>query len=231
MQDEKKMVEAADVVMFGRHSIRAYLSTPVPQALIEEILAIASRAPSGTNTQPWHVHVVSGATRDHLVAAACAVYDTDPDYGETTYNDVYLNLDVPPYIARKRVLGKAMYGLMGIGKGDTAGMLAQRRRNFELFGAPVGLFFTIDRNLGRGSWMDTGMFMQNVMLAARARGLDTCPQAYWVRFESVAAKAIGWPAEERLVSAICLGYADHSAPENQLISEREPVAQFAVFHD
>jgi len=229
MQDQAT-TRIVDQVMSDRHSIRAYLPKPVPRELVEDILAIASRAPSGTNTQPWQVHVVSGAARDRVVAAALAVYDRDPDYGEPTYDDVYCHLDGEPYLSRKRALGKAMYGLMGIGKGDMAGMLAQRRRNFQLFDAPVGLFFTVGRDLGHGSWMDMGMFMQNVMIAARARGLDTCPQAYWVRFESVVAGEIGWSADQRLVSAICLGYADHSAPENKLVSEREPVAGFATFH-
>jgi len=231
MQNAPAVVDVVDEVMFGRHSIRAYLPTPVPQTLVADILRIASRAPSGTNTQPWRVHVLSGSVRDRVVAAACAAHDRDPAHCDPDYREVYRHLDGEPYLSRKRALGKAMYGLMGIGKGETDKMAAQRRRNFEFFGAPVGLMVTIDRALGYGSWMDTGMFMQNVMLAARARGLDTCPQAFWVQYESVVAKTIGWPDSQRLVSGICLGYADPSVPENRLISERAPVEEFAVFHE
>jgi len=212
----------------ARHSVRGYLPTPVERHVLEEILRIASRSPSGTNTQPWHVHVVTGASRDRVVEAVCAAYDKDPEYCEET---VYTNLNDDPYRSRKRTLGKAMYGLMGIGKGETAKMLAQQRRNFEFFGAPVGIFVTIDKALGYGSWLDTGMFMQTLMLAAKARGLDTCPQGFWVHYESVVAKAVGLPENERLVSGISLGYQDESVPENALHSERMPLEEFAVFHE
>ena len=124
-----------------------------------------------------------------------------------------------------------MYGLIGIQKGDTARMHAQQRRNFELFGAPVGLFVTMDKHLGPGSWLDTGMFMQTLMLAAQAYGLNTCPQAVWLQLESVVARVVGWPETEQLVSVISLGYGDSSFPENALRSERVPVEEFAVFHD
>ncbi len=213
----------------ARHSVRSYLPTPVPKAVVEELLRIASRAPSGTNTQPWHVYVAIGAGRDRVVNTVCAAYDADPDRIENSYQDVYCNLNGEPYITRKKRLGKAMYGLMGIGFGEREKMHAQRRRNFELFGAPVGIFVTVDKAVGRGSWMDAGMFMQSFMLAAKAYGLDTCPQAFWVQYESVVQEALRWPDDQRLVSAMCLGYADDSAPENRLRSERAPVEEFAVF--
>lgn len=232
MQGKNKdsLVEAVDEVMAGRHSIRAYLPTPVERPVIEDILRIAARAPSGTNTQPWHVYVITGAALDRLLAAVCKVYDADPDHHEETYEDVYSGRNLEPYLSRKRALGKALYGLMGIAKGDTAAMLAQRRRNFRFFDAPVGLLFTIDRSFGHGSWMDCGMFLQSVMLAARARGLDTCPQAYWVEYESVVAKEIGWPENQRLISGMALGYADPAAPENRLVSERAGLEEFVFFH-
>lgn len=223
--------QAVSQTIDQRHSVRSFLPTPVPRAVLEDILRLASRSPSGTNTQPWNVHVVTGAARDRMVQEVCAVYDVDPERVEESYKDVYCNLNGEPYISRKRALGKAMYGLMGIGKGETEKMAAQRRRNFELFGAPVGVFVTVGKPLGHGSWLDAGMFMQTLMIAARGYGLDTCPQAFWVQFESVVKKAVGWPDDQRLVSGIALGYADHSAPENALRSERVPVAEFAVFHE
>ncbi len=222
--------EAVDEVIRARHSVRAYLDTPVPRALVEDILSIAARSPSGTNTQPWNVHVVAGDVLQRLITAVCAVFDANPEHCEPGYDEVYLRQYGEPYQSRRRQLGKALYGLMGIGKGDTAAMLAQRRRNFLFFGAPVGLLFTIDRSFGRGSWADVGMFMQTLMLAARARGLDTCPQAYWVDYESVVAPVIGWPENQRLVSGMALGYADPDAPENRLVSERAGIGEFAVFH-
>lgn len=223
--------QAVSQAIDGRNSIRSFLPTPVPRSVLEDVLQLASRSPSGSNTQPWNVHVLSDAACKRMVAAVCAVYDADPERCEESYKDVYCNLTGEPYISRKRSLGKAMYGLMGIGKGDTEKMMAQRRRNFELFGAPVGIFVTVEKTLGHGSWMDTGMFMQTLMLAAKAYGLDTCPQAFWVQFESVVAKAVGWPENQRLVSGIALGYADRSAPENALRSARAPLDEFAVFHE
>ena len=222
--------QAVDQVMHERHSVRAFLDKPVARTLVQEILTVAARAPSGTNTQPWNVHAVAGAVRDQLVSAVCAVFDADPDHAESGYEDVYLRRYGEPQQSRRRELGRELYGLMGIAKGDAVAMRAQRRRNFEFFGAPVGLFFTVDRSFGRGSWMDMGMFMQNVMLAARARGLDTCTQAFWVEYESVVARELGWPSSQRLVSGMCLGYADPAAPENRLVSQRAEVAEFTVFH-
>lgn len=212
----------------ARHSVRGYLPTPVERSVIEEILRVASRSPSGTNTQPWHVHVVTGATRHRVVWEACAAYDRDPQRCDES---IYCNLDGEPYRSRKRSLGKAMYALMGIGKGETEKMIAQRRRNFEFFGAPVGIFVTIEKRLCHGSWLDTGMFMQSLMLAAKAYGLDTCPQGFWVHYESVVARVVGWPENERLASGIALGYSDESLPENTLHTERAPLAEFAVFHE
>ena len=215
-------------IIAARHSVRGYLPTPVDRPVIQEILRIASRAPSGTNTQPWHVHVVTGATRDRVVQEACAAYDRDPQHCDES---IYCHLHGEPYRSRKRALGKAMYALMGIGKGETAKMIAQRRRNFEFFGAPVGIFVTIEKTLCHGSWLDTGMFMQSLMLAANAYGLGTCPQGFWVHYESVVARVVGWPENERLASGIALGYSDESLPENTLHTEHAPLAEFAVFHE
>lgn len=220
--------QAFSQLINARRSMRGYLPKPVDRHVIEEILSLAARSPSGTNTQPWRVHVLTGEALDRVVQAVCTAYDAEPGRCDTV---IYSNLDGEPYLSRKRTLGKAMYSLMGIGKGDTEAMLAQRRRNFEFFGAPAGVFVTIDKTLGYGSWLDTGMFMQSLMLAAKAKGLDTCPQGFWVHYESVIAQAIGWPENERLVSGIALGYADPDAPGNALRSERAALAEFAVIHE
>jgi nitroreductase len=220
-----------DGTITTRHSVRAFLPTPVPREVVSEILAVASRAPSGTNTQPWRVHVVAGQARTRLVEAVQRAFD-DPAVaaGQTEEYPYYPRRWIPPFIDRRRKIGWDLYGLLGIAKGDTARMRAQERRNFQFFDAPVGLLFTMDRVMEQGSLLDYGMFLQNVMVAARARGLDTCPQASFNRFHRVIARELGLPENERLLCAMSLGHADPSRPENRLQTEREPVEGFALFH-
>jgi nitroreductase len=213
--------------------VRAFLPTPVPRETIEQILAVASRAPSGVNTQPWKVTVLTGAAKDALSKKILAEHDaraaagsTGADVGEYDY---YPTEWAPPYIDRRRKIGWDLYGLLGIGKTDKARMHAQHGRNYAFFDAPVGLIFTIDRILRQGSWLDYGMFLQNVMTAARARGLDTCPQAAFIGFYKVIGEHLVLPAGEMVVCGMSLGYADESKPENRLVTEREPVANFARF--
>jgi nitroreductase len=221
---------AVDAVMAGRHAVRAFLPTPVPRALVAGMLAVASRAPSGTNLQPWRVHVLTGATRQCLVDAVCAAYDTGEPGHKAEY-DYYPAEFFEPYLARRRKIGWGLYGLLGIARGDAERMKAQMRRNFEFFGAPVGLIFSIDRRMGRGSWLDYGMFLQNIMLAARARGLDTCPQVAWLDYHRIVADILGFGAQEQLVCGMALGHADPAAIENSLATERAALAEFVVFHD
>ncbi len=216
--------------MAGRHAARAFLPTPVPRATVEEILAVARRAPSGTNLQPWRVHVLSGAARQRLVDAVCAAYDADEPGHEPEY-DYYPAEFFEPYLARRRKIGWGLYGLLGITRGDAAGMRAQMRRNYEFFGAPVGLVFSIDRRMGRGGWLDYGMFLQNVMLAARARGLDTCPQVAWLAYHRIIAGVLGFGEQEMLVCGMCLGHIDPDAIENTLATERATLDEFVAFHD
>jgi len=221
---------AVDAAIESRRSLRAFLPTPVPRATIERILAVATRAPSGTNMQPWHVDVLTGATRATLVQAVCAAYDAEPAAHKYEY-DYYPAEFFEPYLGRRRKVGFDLYKLVGIARGDTAAMTAQHRRNFEFFDAPVGLIFSIDRRLGKGSWFDYGMFVQNIMVAARARGLDTCPQAAWAQFHRIIATQLSLPPERMVVCGMALGYADADAVANQLVTERAPVADFAVFRD
>jgi len=216
----------------SRRSVRAFLPTPVPRATIERILAVASRAPSGTNTQPWKVYVLTGERLVSLSKKLVAAYDDPEESARHSEEYPYYPTEwVSPYIDRRRKVGWDLYGLLGIGKTDKARMHAQHRRNYEFFGAPVGLMFTIDRILRQGSWLDYGMFIEGVMVAARAHGLDTCPQAAFTPFHRIVTEAIGAPASEQLVCGMSLGWADASAIENTLVTEREPVAGFARFLD
>jgi nitroreductase len=223
---------AVDHAMASRRSVRAFLPAPVPRATVEEILAIASRAPSGTNIQPWKVHVVTGAAKERLTGEILRAHD-DPAAAATHVEeyDYYPREWVSPYVERRRKIGWDLYGLLGIAKGDKARMHAQHGRNFAFFGAPVGLFFTVDRILGRGSLLDCGMFLQSVMLAARARGLDTCPQAAFTPFHRIVRAHLGIPETELLLCGMSLGHADPSRPENALRTEREPVSAFTRFHE
>ncbi|MDR0480101.1 MAG: nitroreductase [Burkholderiaceae bacterium] len=222
---------SVDAAIERRVSIRAFLPTPVPRAVLEAILRVASRAPSGNNAQPWHVYVLEGATKDDL---ARKVLDADnarrehPEL-ETRYRpdyDYYPRHWVEPYLARRRANGWGLYGLLGIGRTDKDQMRAQQQRNLCFFDAPVGLMLTLDRVMGQGSLLDSGMFIQNLMLAARARGLATCPQAAWNEYSSIVLPHIGAAAEEYLVCSVALGYPDPAAPVNAFFTPREPLENF-----
>jgi nitroreductase len=224
------VVTAVDSVMRGRHSVRAYLSRPVSRELITEILTIAARAPSGTNIQPWQVHVLTGAMRDTLVDRVCAAHDAG-DRSQPPEYAYYPREFFEPYLGRRRKLGVDLYRLLGIQKGDAVRMKAQYRKNLQFFGAPVGLVFSIDRRMGKGSWLDFGMFLQNIMLAARARGLDTCPQAAWTDYPRTIAEVLSFGEQEQLVCGMALGYADPDAIENTLATDRVALDEFVKFHD
>jgi len=221
-------IAAVDRAITSRRSVRAFLPTPVPRAIVEEILAVSSRAPSGTNTQPWRVHVVAGEPKDALAAAVLHAHDHEQQAHSEEYRYYPVQWN-EPFLGRRRAIGWSLYGLVGIVRGDKAGMHRQHGRNYVFFDAPVGLIFTIDRSLERGSWLDYGMFLQSVMVAARARGLDTCPQAAFTKFHRVIADQLSLPDNEMLVCGMSLGYADPDAPENRLVTERAPVESFADF--
>jgi len=223
----QRMVDAA---ITSRRSVRAFSAQPVAREMVEEILAVAARAPSGTNVQPWKVTVLLGAARHRLSAAIMAEYNDPERMREHKEEYAYYPRQwIEPYLARRRKIGWDLYGLLGIGKTDKEKMHAQHGRNYTFFDAPVGLIFSIDRILEQGSWLDYGMFLENIMVAARGRGLDTCPQAAFTTFHRVIARELVLPANEMVVCGMSLGYADQSKIENSLVTEREPVSGFARF--
>lgn len=224
--------QIVDAAITSRRSIRAFLPTPVARVDIEAILAVAARAPSGTNTQPWQVHVLTGAARARLSDAILAAY-ADPEQA-SKYNEEYAYYPrewIAPFIDRRRKVGWDLYALLGLTRDDKAGMAAQHSRNYRFFDAPVGLIFTIDRVLAQGSWLDYGMFLQNIMVAARGRGLDTCPQAAFTQFHRVISDELDLAPTQMVVCGMALGYADPSKIENALVTERAPVTAFARFLD
>ncbi len=223
---------AVDAAITSRHSMRAFLPKPVPRETIEHILQVASRAPSGTNTQPWQVHVLSGAARDRLCQRILAVHNEPAVAAQHQEEYAYYPSEwVSPYIDRRRKVGWDLYGLLGIGKADKARMHQQHGRNYLFFDAPVGLIFTIDRVMKQGSWLDYGMFLQSLMIAARGQGLHTCPQAAFTQYHRLIAEELQLAPEQMLVCGMALGYADPAAIENSLVSEREPVSGFTRFLD
>jgi nitroreductase len=227
---QTEITQIVDAVIRGRRSIRGFLPTPIPQKIILEILDVAARAPSGTNTQPWQVTVVTGAKKEALSQTLIATaYDSEKDAEQAPEYAYYPEKWIPPYIERRRQVGYDLYRLLGIDKGDRERMAQQSSRNYAFFDAPVGLFFTIDRIMRQGSWLDYGMFLQNVMIAAHARGFDTCPQASFIKYHQIIAQHLKIPPEQQLVCGMALGYADHSKIENSLITKREAVTTFTRF--
>ena len=219
-----------DELIRSRRSLRAFLPTPVADEDIRAMLEVAARAPSGTNTQPWKVIVLKGQALHDLSQTILAAYN-DPEIAKT-HTEEYKYYPVQwrsPYIDRRRKIGWDLYALLGLERENKAGMHAQHGRNYAFFDAPVGLIFTIDRVMEQGSWLDYGMFLQNLMLAARARGLDTCPQAAFTQFHRIIQEKLDIPAQEMIVCGMSLGYADHSKIENSLHTERASVDEFARF--
>jgi len=224
---EQKIVDAA---ITSRRSIRAFLPTPVAREDIEAILEVAARAPSGSNTQPWKVYVLTGAAKENLSAQILRAHNDPMLFKEHVEEYAYYPRQwVQPYVDRRRKLGWDLYTLLGLTRENKAGMHAQHGRNYVFFDAPVGMIFTIDRVMEQGSWLDYGMFLQNIMVAARARGLDTCPQAAFTQFHKIIGEVLQLPAGEMVVCGMALGYADSARIENTLVAERESTSKFASF--
>ncbi|RJX30249.1 MAG: nitroreductase [Oxalobacter sp.] len=217
-----------DDVIQSRRSIRAFRPDPVSQDAIQQILEVASRAVSAGNMQPWRVYVLTGASLKRVVDAVCQAFDTEPEKHTSEYE--YLpKKNFEPYLSRRRKIGLAMYSLLGIERGDAERMRLQHRRNFEFFGASVGLIFTMDRKLPAACFMDQGAFWQNIMIAAKARGLDTCMQTIWSDYCRIVTRELNLGEDEMMLGGMAMGYADQDAPINTLLPERVPVSEFATF--
>lgn len=219
-----------DQIITERRSVRAFLPDLVESEEIQRILEVASRAPSGSNTQPWKVYVLTGDSLTQLSEKILHAHQhpstEEPHTEEYNYYPVKW---VSPYLERRRKVGWDLYALLGLARENKQGMHAQHGRNYAFFDAPVGLIFTIDRVMEQGSWLDYGMFLQNIMLAAKARGLDTCPQAAFTQYHKIIREQLQFPENEMLVCGMALGYADMSKVENTLVTERESVSAFVRF--
>lgn len=230
MSHPQSIPDAVADTIRSRRSIRAFLPKPVPRETILELLDLAACAPSGVNTQPWQVHVLTGNTREKVVAAILSEYE-NPTFerkGEYAY---YPQEWFEPYLSRRRKTGHDLYSLLGIGREDGQRMRAQWARNYCFFDAPAGLIFTLDRRLGQGSLIDYGGFLQTLMIAARAHGLDTCVQAAFCEYHPILHRELGIPDNEMIVCGISLGYADPAAVANTLNTGRIPAREFTQFHD
>jgi len=211
----------------SRMSCRAFLPTPVARETIVSILETAKQAPSGGNLQPWLVHVLTGAALEELRAVIRAKLPAQP-MGEGTQYDVYPPNLHEPYRSRRFKCGEDLYASIGIPRTDKFARLRQFARNYDFFGAPVGLFFSIDRRMGADQWADVGMFMQNIMLLAREHGLHTCPQEAWAAWHKTVGESLQLPPEHMLFCGMALGYRDEDAPINLWRTERAPLEEFAT---
>ncbi|NYT87013.1 nitroreductase [Pollutimonas harenae] len=220
--------QAVKHAIVSRKSTRAFLPRPVEPALIDELLLIAGMAPSGSNIQPWKVHVVSGKARDKLSAELLAAHQQKmPEEREYQYYPVKWR---SPYIERRRATGWGLYGLLNITKGDREATARQHGRNFEFFDAPVVLIFTMDNDMETGSWLDYGMFLQNLMVAARGCGLHTCPQAALANYPGIVKKQLTIGDDQIIVCGMVMGYEDTSDPVNQFQPSRIGLEEFVTYH-
>jgi nitroreductase len=212
-----------------RLSCRAFLDKPVEPAIVRDLLAHAARAASGGNLQPWHVYALAGAPLAEIKEQVAAyLADHDPHAEETEY-PIYPKTMWEPYKSRREEHGVQLYGALGVARGDAAGRLAQYKRNFAFFNAPVALFIAIDRNLGPGQWADLGGYIHALAFLARGYGLDTCPQESWARMHRIVRTFVKMPPEQMLFCAVAIGYGDRTHPANSFRSPRAPVAEFCTF--
>lgn len=222
--------QAVDHAITSRRAVRAFLPIPVDPALVRHLLEVAAQAPSGTNMQPWRVRVIGPQARARLEPALLAALDS-PDLPAAEEYRYYPESFREPYQSRRRKVGWDLYGLLGVQKGDLAGMKRQTAANLRFFDAPVALMVTIDRDLEIGSWLDLGMFVQSILIAAQGHGLNSCPQAIFARFHPVVRRELAIPDGEIIVCGIAIGHADPDAPANRLVPEREPVEAFTTWLD
>jgi nitroreductase len=213
-----------------RRSIRAYRKHPVPKETLREIVAIARHAPSGSNIQPWRAFVLTGATLKRLGDAIQHAFLTDEPGHHRDY-EYYTDPIEEPFLARRRQCGWGLYGTLEIGRGDHDKSKAYRARNYNFFGAPAGLVFTIERRLERGSWLDYGMFLQTIMLAARARGLHTCAEASIASYPAIVRRELHIAEDNIVVCGMAMGYADPDNVINTFQPPRIALEDYAVFLD
>lgn len=218
---------SAIAAVTGRKSVRRFLPDPVDVGVIRAIIEAASRAPSGTNIQPWQVHVVTGEARDRLAQAGRAAAEAERFSLEYVYVPERLE---EPYRSRRRKVGFDLYALYGVDRDDMAARKTAMLRNYDFFGAPVGLFVTMNRAMALGAWLDCGMFLQSIMVVARGFGLETCPQQAWCDVGAVVHAELSIPDSQILLSGMALGRIDPDAPENTLVSERVGVDEFSTWH-
>lgn len=230
MAEEMTPVEAVEQAIRARRAVRAFLPDPVEPTLVGRLIDLAARAPSGTNMQPWKLRVIGPQSRARLEAALLAALDAGERPGVEEYR-YYPERFREPYLSRRRKVGWDLYGLLGVVKGDTEGMRRQTAANLRFFDAPVALMLTIDRDLEIGSWLDLGMFIQTLLIAAQGHGLDSCPQAIFAQFHPIVRRELEIPEDEVVVCGIAIGKADPDAPANRLVPEREPVESFTTWLD
>lgn len=222
--------QIVDSIIRERHAVRRFTNRPVPVETVRDILGVARHAPSGSNIQPWKCYVVTGVSRDRLVAAALAAFRAE--FAEHQSEYAFYPDELPqPCLGRRGAFGAKLGSALGIDQADMAARMAFMARNFMFFEAPVGIIFTIDRRLERASFIDYGCFLQNVMLAAKARGLDTCAQQTWAMLHRVLRAELGLPDSELVVCGMSLGWADEGAPENRLGLDKADPDDFAIFLD
>jgi nitroreductase len=218
-----------DAAINTRQSVRAFLPTPVARGTVEMLLKLAARSASGSNIQPWRIRVIGGDVKNKLEQAIFDAVERDgfePYQREWNYYPVNWR---EPFHGRRRKIGWDMYGLLGVAKGDFEGTQRARMRNYEFFGAPVGMVFTLDEDLEIGSWLDLGIYLGSLMIAARGHGLHTCPQAAFADFHKVIRAQLGIPEKEVIICGMALGHIDPDAPVNRLVTERAPLADYASF--
>ena len=229
MPENSPNAAAVDDAIITRQSVRAFLPTPVDRATVETLLELSARSASGSNIQPWRVRVVAGAIKDRLEKA---IFDAVARDGFAPYQREWNYYPVnwrEPFLGRRRKIGWGMYSLLGVAKGDFEGTQRARMRNYEFFGAPVGMIFTLDEDLEIGSWLDLGIYLGTLMIAARGHGLHTCPQAAFADFHRIIRPILDIPEKEVIVCGMALGHIDPDAPVNRLATERAPLADYASF--
>ncbi|MEM8685700.1 MAG: nitroreductase [Pseudomonadota bacterium] len=216
--------------IMSRHSCRRFKPDPVPLEALRRILTGAGKAPSGHNTQPWKVYVVQGAAKERITEKALAAAQgisslkaSDPEF------DYYPTNWFEPYLERRRATGFGLYGALGIGRDDKEARGEQMLRNFKFFDAPVGLFITFSRRMSVGSFMDIGMFIENILIGARGEGLHTCGQVAWCSHHHLIREELGIDEDELLACGISVGYAVEDAPENIWRTDRAEIDEWVTF--